>query len=59
MEQEISVAIINLEKTMQALDKACNADAWFNTELGSILEQMSYEALKFQNELKQIKQMYC
>lgn len=59
MEQEINQAIINLNNTMEALDKACNNDKYFNTELGYLLEQMSYEALRFKNELNEIKYMYC
>jgi hypothetical protein len=59
MEQEISTAIVNLNATMEALDKACNDEKFFNTELSFILEQMSYEALKFRNELKEIRYMYC
>jgi len=59
MEQEISTAIANLSKTMEALDKACNDEKNFNTELGYILENMSYEALKFSNELKELRYMYC
>lgn len=59
MENEITTAISNLTMTMEVLDRACNDEKNFNTELGHILEQMSYEALKFANELKEIRYLYC
>ena len=58
MKQELQSAIINLKATQEALDKVCNNSKYYNTELGYLLEQMSYEMLKSTNELEEIRYMY-
>ncbi len=58
MEQELKAAIVNLKATQEALDKVCNNQKYYNTDLGYLLEQMSYETLKFTNELEEIRYMY-
>ena len=59
MKEEITKAIESLSIAMETLDKACNNEQFYNTDLSGFLEQMSFETLRLRNDLRQLKHLYC
>ena len=59
MNEEITKAITTLTWTMEALEKASNEEATFNTELGYQLQQMSWEMQRSAAQLKELRYTYC
>jgi hypothetical protein len=56
---EMREAIINLEKTIEVIDRVSNEDKHFNTEYGFMLQQLSYEMYRSAQQLKEMDYIYC